>query len=321
MTDGAGPLAGSIVLDVSRMLPGAVLARRLLALGAHVLKIEDPAGGDPMRNLPPYVDGVGIGFGTFYAGAETLASDLRDAAGAAAFRELARRADVVVESFRPGTMDAWGLGYGALSARNAGLVYCSLPAFRSTSARAGEPAHDLNVLAESGLLDAFGGAVPGVQVVDVSTGLAAATEILAALFARERTGRGARIEVPLAEAPEPYLAWALAERRLGAAEVTSLLGGTRPAYGVYACSDGERVAIGALEPKFWAGVCEMTGLVEFAGDGLDASARGRAARERLASRFRERPASEWLAAARERGLPLTRVARLDEAVRSSPGSP
>ena len=150
-----GPLAGLVVLDASRMLPGAVLARVLLDLGARVVKVEAP-GGDPMRAVPPRVDGVGAGFRALLAGAESVALDLADPAGAEALRRLALGADVLVESFRPGTMETWGLGWAALAALNPRLVYGSLPAFAGGCA--GRVGHDLDLAARSGLLELLGGA-------------------------------------------------------------------------------------------------------------------------------------------------------------------
>src|SRR5690606_8046221 len=123
------PLAGTVVVDVSRMLPGAVLARCLLDLGARVIKVEDPGVGDLMRHAPPLIDGVGAGFIAFFRGAESVGLDLRTPAGAAALRRLAAGADVLIESFRPGTMARFGLPEAELLADNPRLVLCSLPGF------------------------------------------------------------------------------------------------------------------------------------------------------------------------------------------------
>ena len=104
------PLDGTLVLDASRMLPGAVLARLLIELGARLIKIEHPAGGDPQRGAPPLVDGIGAGFRAFLAGSESLCLELRDPRDAARLRKLARQADLLVESFRPGSLERFGLG-------------------------------------------------------------------------------------------------------------------------------------------------------------------------------------------------------------------
>ncbi|MFZ5785471.1 MAG: CoA transferase, partial [Acidobacteriota bacterium] len=123
------PLDGVNVLDLTRMLPGAVLARTLIDLGASLTKIEDPGVGDPYRHVPPVVGGTGAGFAVCYRGARSAALDLASSAGAAALLRLSRHADVLVESFRPGTLEAWGLGHQRLTATNPALVVCSLSSF------------------------------------------------------------------------------------------------------------------------------------------------------------------------------------------------
>ncbi len=123
------PLDGITVLDLSRLLPGGILARQLIDLGVRLIKIEEPGVGDPMRMVPPVVGGVGVGFAALLRGAESVCLDLTTAEGQARLRRLAARADVLVESFRPGTMASWGLGYDELTETNPRLVWCSLSSF------------------------------------------------------------------------------------------------------------------------------------------------------------------------------------------------
>ena len=161
------PLAGITVLDVSRMLPGAVLARSLVDLGARLIKIEDPRVGDLMRLAPPLVGGVGVGYCIYYRGAESVGLDLREPAGVAALRLLASRADVLIESFRPGTMARYGLPIEQLRADNPGLVVCSLPGFIGGA----EVGHDLNFTALTGLLrQVTPHGIPALQLADVTAG-------------------------------------------------------------------------------------------------------------------------------------------------------
>lgn len=295
------------MLDASRMLPGAVLAWRLLALGARVLKVEDPAGGDPMRSTPPFLNGTGAGFATFLAGAESVALDLRDAGDARAFAKIARHVDVVVESFRPGTLDRWGLGLENLRRLNPRLVTVSLPSYGS-GAHANRVGHDLNFLAESGLLALLGGDVPKTQLVDISAGLLAAEGILGALLLRSRTGTGGHVEQPLRDALEPFLAWPRAEVLAGPPGASSvLLGGACPAYGLYTAGDGRRIALGALEPKFWQEWLALLGLPGYGDAGLDPGERGAEARRAVEARLLDKPAASWVALARERGLPVSLV--------------
>lgn len=302
------PLDHITVVDMSRMLPGAVLARQLLDLGARVIKVEEPGIGDPMRSLPPLVDGVGAGFAWFLAGAESVALDLADRGDAAVVRRLARRADVVVESYRPGTVERWDLGEDRLRAANPGLVWCALSSFgRDGGDRIG---HDLNFVAASGALEMLGGDIPGLQLADVGAGLLAASAILAALLERGRTGRGRRIDQPLAGGVAPFMAWAWVEDAAGVGAerpVQALLNGGCPAYRLYACGDGEQLAVAALEPKLWLTLVNALGLPELAGAGLDVGADGQAAAVRLATRFAERPRDAWLADPAFAGLPVSPV--------------
>ena len=303
------PLAGTVVLDVSRMLPGAVLVRNLVDLGARVIKIEDPHSGDPMRITPPLVGGTGVGFLAFFRGVESVTLDLKAPAGAAALRKMARHADVLVESFRPGTLDRWDLGPDRLVAQNPGLVVVSLSSFGSDGPDAARIGHDLNFTAVTGFLSELPpGDLPRVQVADVSAGLLALSSTLAALLLKHRTGRGLHVEQPLITGPLPFLTWSFAEVGAGGGGVLDgILAGRCPGYRIYTCADGARVALGAIEPKFWAALCELAGLSDHAGDGLDTGERGADAAVRLGAVFASRSRADWMDLARAIGIPLTPV--------------
>ena len=307
-----GPLNGVLVVDLSRMLPGAVLDRRLMDLGARVVKVEEPGVGDPMRAVPPLVDGIGIGFAALLAGAESVTLDLADPADAERLRRIAARADILVESFRPGTLDRWGIGPEVVTAANPRLVWCSLSSFGPSAASS--VAHDLNLAGLAGLVDLTGG-VPPLQVADVGAGLLAASAVLAALLARERTGKGAVLDQPLAAGPLPFLAWGLAEVGLGRERVVAaLLGGACPCYRTYRCGDGGRITVACLEPKFWLAFCDLIERTDLAGAGF---AFGPAADETAAAVeavLAKHPRDEWLGAAAERGLPVAPIHTLDEAL-------
>ncbi len=303
------PLSGTIVLDASRMLPGAVVVRTLVDLGARVIKVEDPHSGDPMRVTPPLVGGTGAGFLAFFRGVESVALDLKSPAGAAALRKMARHADVLLESFRPGTLERWDLGYDRLAALNPGLVVVSLTSFGPEGTDAARIGHDLNFTAVTGFLSELpAGDLPRVQVADVGAGLLAVSSTLAALLLRHRTGRGVHVDQPLVTGPLPFLAWSFAELGAGGGGVLDgILAGKSPGYRTYRCADGGRVALGAIEPKFWAALCEMAGITEHAGDGLDTGEAGADAASRLSAVFGSRPRADWLALAEAIGIPLTPV--------------
>lgn len=310
-----GPLDGVLVLDLSRMLPGAVLVRTLVDLGARVVKIEDPAGGDPLRSSPPLVDGIGAAFCSFFRGVESVALDLKTPQGAAALRKLVKHADVLVESFRPGTLERWELAPARLLELNPVLVMCSLSAFGSSEPFRKDLAHDLNSAAQSGVLAAMG--LPGptaIQIADVTTGLLAVSAILAALLRRERTHKGMHVEQPLALGPQPFLTWAWAEAVAGAGTLTNVLSGRCPAYRLYDASDG-RIAVAALEPKFWVEFVNALALPHLAGDGLDPGERGAAAVREVADLVAKEPRAHWLALAKERSLPISAVNDVAAAMR------
>jgi crotonobetainyl-CoA:carnitine CoA-transferase CaiB-like acyl-CoA transferase len=314
------PLAGIFVVDATRMIPGAVLARCLLDLGAELVKVEDPAGGDPLRHTPPVIDGIGMGFRVHYRGARSVTLDLRTPTGAAGLRRLIGRADVFCESFRPGTLEGWGIDGAALRRDHPRLVTCALPSFGSEP---GPVAHDLNVLGASGLTGRLGtdpdGApiVPRVQIADVTTGLLAAGAVLGALLARERHGQGAALVQPLVAAPLALLAWPLADAAVGGPSIhDGLLGGEVPCYGHYRCADGTWLAVACLEPKFWVALCTALALPELSGQGFLAGAAGRAVRERVGARLAERSRADWLDALAPGRLPVSPVDDLAPAARN-----
>ncbi len=311
------PLRGTTVLDVSRMLPGGITARMLADLGARVIKVEAPEVGDPMRFAVPRVDGIGAAFRALYRGTESMCLDLKRAGDAAALRSLAREADVLLESFRPGTLESWGVDLDELLSVHPGLTICSLSSF---GLEAGDRvAHDINLVASSGLLSLLPGErVPRVQVADVATGLLATSAILAALLGRAESGRGGWIDQPLSAGCPPFLALALEEHAAGGGGMAdTLLAGACPAYRFYECADGKRIAVGAIEPKFWARLVELLGLPALSAVGLDSGVAGREAARQVEQVFATRPREHWLARLAGRGLPVSPVAELAEVAAES----
>ena len=302
------PLEGMLVVDVSRMLPGAVLARQLIDLGARLIKVEEPGAGDPMRLVPPIVDGIGIGFQTLLRGAESVCLDLTRGDGQARFSVLARRADVLIESFRPGTMSGWGLDFDTLAENNPRLVWCSLSSFGRADAVRHRVAHDLNLIALTGALQAMGPDQPRLQLADVGAGLLAASSVLAALLRRQRTGSGGRVDQPLITGSLPFMTWRWAEASAGREEVVDLLlGGACPCYRTYRCAGGELIAVSALEPKFWIGFVTMLGAEDLDQAGFAMGDEARVVVDRVEEMLGRHPRSYWLAIAEERGLPLSEV--------------
>ncbi|HYG60456.1 MAG TPA: CaiB/BaiF CoA-transferase family protein, partial [Symbiobacteriaceae bacterium] len=232
------PLDGLVVLDLTRLLPGPFCAWLLRSWGARVIKVEDPAQGDYLREVHP------VWFEHLNAGAESLALDLKQPAGRDILLRLAARAHVVLEGFRPGVMARLGLGWEALQAANPALVLTSVSGYASDSGLADRAGHDLNYLARSGLLSLMN-EVPPVQLADLGGGLTAAAATLAAVVGARATGRGMHVEAALADAVAGMGSLLAAEARAGHSPVREQmpLAGALPCYSIYETADGGRVAL------------------------------------------------------------------------------
>ena len=315
------PLDGITIVDVSRMLPGAVLARCLLDLGARLIKVEDPRGGDPMRSSPPIVDGLGAGFCLFFRGAESITLDLRTPDGVRDLGRLLGKADVFIESFRPGTLARWGVDLDEVERENPRLISCSLPGFGQNAPQA--VGHDLNLVGLSGLLAHLpagdpedpGACIPRVQFSDVNTGLLACGSILAALLRRGIDGRGTRLSQPLLAAPLPLLAWAWADHQRGGGGMSeTMLAGRIACYRNYQCGDGKWLSVGCLEPKFWIRLCELIDRQDLAPGGFDFSEEGQRVAAQVAATLATQPRAQWLERFEAASLPIAPINDLREAL-------
>jgi crotonobetainyl-CoA:carnitine CoA-transferase CaiB-like acyl-CoA transferase len=241
------PLDGVRVLDLTRLLPGAYATLLLADLGAEVVKIEDPRGGDGMRSLPTAAPRSY--FELLNRSKRSVTLDLRSPEAARVLDALCVTADVVVDSFRPSTARRLGVDGETLLRRHPRLVCASISGFGQTGPYAERAAHDINYQALAGLLVQPAGTVqmPGPLVGDIGAATQAAIRILAALLLRDRTGYGSIVDVSIHEAA---MAWAMFPTT---AELANAC------YTVYETSDGQWLALGALEPKFWKGFCERIG--------------------------------------------------------------
>jgi alpha-methylacyl-CoA racemase len=280
------PLGGILVVDLTRYLPGAFASRELLRLGARVVRVEPP-GGDPMRHTAPEW------YAELNAGKESVVVDLPGEAGLA--RSLLSQADVVLESFRPGVAARLGVGPEAVSAT---CVYCSITGFGVGTEYEQRAGHDLNYVGFAGLLERTAPALPPVQAADLAAGaLGAVTEILAALYAR----RGGHIVVSMT-----HRAYDLASR-------AAVLTDGHACYSIYACADGRRLTVGALEPKFFARLCELLERPELAARQYDADQAS--LRAELAAIFATRPLADWLVHFGNEDVCVGPVATREEAAR------
>jgi alpha-methylacyl-CoA racemase len=286
------PLAGLLVVDLTRYLPGPFASRELLRLGARVVRLEAP-GGDPLRELAPaWHDALN-------EGKEAVELDLKAAPEGG--RSLCAEADVVLESFRPGVVERLGIGPADLPDR---IVYCSFTGFGPGDLRAG---HDLNYQGWAGLLADTAPAMPPVQIADLAGGgLRAVAQILAALLERERTGRGRRLTISLTHG-----AHELAAHRLGGEPLPRLLTGGLACYRIYATADGRHLTVAALEPRFFRRLCELLGQPELAELQWEADQEPLA--HELAGAFAAKPLGTWLELFDGEDVSVGPVATLEEA--------
>lgn len=297
------PLAGIRVLDVSRYLPGPFCSLNLAWLGAEVTVVEQPPNGDPLRTMPPLgSDGVSLSYRSLRRGMSVELLDLAHSDGRARMDALVDRADVLVESFRPGVAARLGIGPEQVRARTPSIIYCSLSGYGQTGPWAQAPGHDIGYEAAAGLLEQIGTpdelALAPVPLADLAGGQMAATAICAALLRRARTGEGCTLDMSLTEAALALQAMQLPGAGAGANAGAStkrgqgLLTGGLASYRPYRCADGEWLAVGPIEPKFFAHLCTLIERTELAQLQYDDSAQAEL-RAQLEQVFAARSAHEW----------------------------
>jgi alpha-methylacyl-CoA racemase len=321
------PLAGLTVLDLSRLLPGGFCSLLLADFGAEVIKVEDTGAGDYIRWAPPHYEGAdpsasGALFLSLNRGKRSIRIDLKSDAGRSVFLRLARSADVVLESFRPGVMERLGVGYECLRAENPRLVYCAITGYGQDGPLRDRSGHDMNYLGLNGILGLTGesGGPPvqaGVQIADLGGGaLPAALGILLALRERERSGEGQLVDCSMFDGSLAWLAMVAAETlHSGSVPRRGELGlaGRYTCYRPYPCADGH-VTLGALEPKFWRAWCEGVGHPELIDHAFDPP--GSDAHARVSQIFRRRTREQWREFAAQHDCCLEPVLDLGETLAS-----
>ncbi|GIF00205.1 CaiB/BaiF CoA transferase family protein [Paractinoplanes rishiriensis] len=320
----AGPLAGLLVADFSRILAGPYATMLLADLGAQVIKVESPGGDDTRTWMPPVRDGVS----TYYLGINrnkrSIALDLKDPDDVAAARELARRADVMIENFRPGGLARFGLDYDAVAAGNEQIVYASISGF-GTGAGANFPGYDLMVQAISGLMSLTGDPDgspyrAGISVFDVMAGMHANIGILAALHRRQETGRGQHVEVNLLSSAlsglvnhsSGYVAGGTVPYRMGNAHPSLF------PYEPLPTADGELIVIAGNDGQFRK-LCQVLGLPELPDDprflrNQDRTANRAELRPILVERLSKRGKDEWFRDLLAAGVPCAPINTIDGGV-------
>ncbi len=267
-----GPLSGIRVLDFTRVLSGPAAALALADLGAEVIKVEPPSKGDETRTFPPMHDGESHYFLSINRGKKSIVLDLKSADGVQIAKDLAATSDIIIENFRPGVMDRLGLGYATLSAPNPRLIYCGISGFGMTGPLRDQPSFDIVMQALSGALSVNGekGEMPvklGLPMGDLVGGINGPIAILAALYEREKTGKGRLIDISLLDgmlgllAYLPQMAWFNDEDP----EPQGSQHANLVPYGTFPASDGF-IVIACLMNSFWGNICCALGMDDWADD-------------------------------------------------------
>ncbi len=326
MTDALrGPLAGVRILDLSRVLAGPYCTTLLWELGADVVKIEQPGHGDDTRAFPPFVNGESVYFASINRGKRSLALDLKDADDRLVFDGLLARADVLVENFRPGTMQRLGLDYAALKQRHPGLIYAAISGFGDTGPYRDLPAYDLIVQALGGMISINGeeggpGARLGVSLADLAAGVFAALAISSALYERRASGEGRFIDVAMLDVQTMLLESALV-RQFATGQTQTPTGSRHPVitpFDVYQAQDGP-IAIACANEPLYAQLCDTIGRADLKADphydSLFARFANHAALKiELEATLAARPVSAWVALLREAGVPAAPVHTMADVV-------
>lgn len=312
------PLDGIRVLDFTRVLAGPFCTMQLADLGADVIKVEDPAGGDDARSIGPFIGGVSAYFASLNRNKRSLALNLNTEQGRAILTGLIPRCDVLVENFRRGRMDGWGLGYDTLSGVNSRLIYASVSGFGATGPDAGQPAYDIVVQARGGIMSITGpeSGEPtraGASIADINAGLYATSAILAALLTVARTGRGQWLDIAMLDAQIAVLENAIA-RYTVTGEVPGRIGNRHPSvapFDSFPASDGH-IIVALANERLWDRLCAAIGQPSLAQDPRFSTNQGRiehwtALRAILYSIFQTQPSVHWLHILEQAGIPCAKI--------------
>jgi CoA:oxalate CoA-transferase len=320
-----GPFAGVLVIDLTRVLAGPFCTMMLAELGARVIKVENPIGGDDARHFDPFIDSKSGYFASLNRGKESIALDLKDAADLDTFLALVRRGDVLVENFRPGTLERLGLGFDRLQEINPRLICASVSGFGQTGPWSQKPAYDMIVQALGGLMSVTG--LPdgpptkaGTSIGDITGGLFLLAGIASALYHRERTGAGLKVDVSMLDGQIAILESAVV-RFANTGVVPRALGNRHPSitpFEPYATADRSLI-IAAGNDVLFARLCTALGRPQFASDPLFVTNRDRNLHpDELKSALEEvlttQPADHWIEVLEAAGVPCSPIQTVGDAV-------
>ena len=324
----AGPLEGIRVVDLTRILAGPYCTMTLGDMGAEVIKIEHPAGGDDTRGWgPPFLNGVSTYFISVNRNKKSMTLNLKDERGKGLLRDLIRRSDVLVENFRPGTLDALGFSWAEIHRLHPGMIFASLSGFGQTGPRRGEPGFDVVIQGEGGLMSITGApdgppTKVGASVADITAGMLAVQGILLALYHREKTGVGQMVDVGMLDGQVALLTYH-ANAYFATGAVPPRRGNKHPSitpYETYACEDGH-FNLGVGNDNLWRKFCDAMKLTALREDPRFAVNRDRvenraALQEILDAFFAGRTVGETLDALRGAGVPCGPIHDIGQVLRA-----
>ena len=313
------PLNGIKVIDLSTLLPGPLATLILAEAGAEVIKIERP-GGEDMRRSPPFIDGESILFGVLNRGKRSIELDIKSKEGYKKIINIIKSADIVVDQFRPGVMERLSLDFKNLLKIKPNIIHCSITGYGQNGPKKLVAAHDLNYMAESGLLSLAiekdgTPAMPNTQIADIAGGsYPAVINILLAIREVEKTGKGKFLDISMTDNLFPFMWMALgltADNFYAQGGDLQLTGGS-PRYGIYETLDKGFIALGALEEKFWLRFCEVIKLPQkYINDKINPNA----SKEAIIKLVKEKNTKEWkIILAKENNICCSIVSSLKEAM-------
>ncbi len=312
-------LEGIRIIDFTRLLPGPMATHLLSQMGADIIKVESPKRMDYVRYSGMQVDGASILFHQINHGKTCKIVDYETADGLREIHEWVKDADAIIEQFRPGAMDAWGLGYEDLKKINPNLVYVSLTGYGHDNAYSNEAGHDFNYLAYSGVMglmrdDNGKPNVSDTQFADIGGAYMAVMALQSALLRKMRTGEGCFVDVSIADSMNPFLMipFTLHKGGLDYRQFNIINGKTTANYAAYECSDGEWIAVAAMEPKFWNNICDTVGKPDWKRDSEFELANMNFPKEEVVALFKEKTRDEWLAFFKGKDVCIAPVLNIEE---------
>ncbi len=314
------PLEGIKILDLTRLLPGPLATQMMGDMGADIIKIEDYNSPDYTRFFPPQQNGTSIYFLALNRSKRSLGLNLRSETGKEIFFDLIKTADIVIESYRAGVIDKIGIGYEKAKSINPGIIYVSVTGYGQTGPYKDKAGHDLNYIGYSGILGLSGTkerpTIPATQIADIAGGsYPTVMACLAALLAKQKTGKGQHVDVAMSETILPMLSFPLSEylntgKNLKREE--PMLSGGIANYNIYQCKDGKFMALGSLEPKFWKGFCQMIGKPDWVNRMMPTPQNISELKRDLEALFASKTQSEWISISANYDICLSPIYDLEE---------